>query len=356
MSQVATTNNSSLFARTAERYGVKPGDLSRILRATAFRGSVNDEQMAALLIVAEQFKLNPFTKEIYAFPDSKAGGIVPVIGVDGWNRIVNEHPQMDGFEFRQSEETTSCNGHKCPEWIECLIYRKDRNHPVVVREYIDECSRNVGPWQSHPKRMLRHKSFIQAARMAFGFSGIYDDDEAERIAEARVIEAQETMAAPIDVTDTAAPLELPPAARFEALLEDMGVTVDKRPLVEEYVAVCCKHFNCGRDQALEKFLDKPDDFRRIYPDWEKNVLAKRQQAVEEKPKRKPVKKQAVEAEIVQGEAQTEPAESVETPAPQSDYGDILCPYENSDGSQRIVEIADCEKCSERVGCPAHDKK
>ena len=89
MSQVATTNptTSSLFARAAERFGVKPGDLSRILRSTAFRGSVNDEQMAALLIVAERFKLNPFTKEIYAFPDNKTGGIVPVIGVDGWNRI-----------------------------------------------------------------------------------------------------------------------------------------------------------------------------------------------------------------------------------------------------------------------------
>ena len=102
---------------------------------------------------------------------------------------------MDGFEFRQPEETTNCNGHKCPEWIECLIYRKDRSHPVVVREYIDECSRDKGPWQTHPKRMLRHKAFIQAARMAFGFSGIYDEDEAERIAEARVVEVTDKMAA-----------------------------------------------------------------------------------------------------------------------------------------------------------------
>jgi hypothetical protein len=31
--------------------------------------------------------------------------------------------------------------------------------------------------------MHRHKSLIQAARIAFGFSGIYDEDEAERITE-----------------------------------------------------------------------------------------------------------------------------------------------------------------------------
>lgn len=345
MSQVATTNstNSSLFARAAERFGVKPGDLSRILRSTAFRGSVNDEQMAALLIVAERFKLNPFTKEIYAFPDTKTGGIVPVIGVDGWNRIANEHPSMDGFEFRQPEETVTCNGHKCPEWIECLIYRKDRSHPVVVREYIDECARDKGPWQTHPKRMLRHKAFIQAARMAFGFSGIYDEDEAERIAEARVVEVTDDGSSiDVEASSPERPLELPLAARFEILLEDMGVTGERRPLAEEYVAVCCKQFKCGRDEVLGKFFEREDEFRRIYPDWEKNVLAKRQ-AVEETPKRKTAKKQ---------EAEPSPEE---TPPAPLQTGDILCPHENSDGSQRIVEISDCETCKDRPGCPAHKK-
>jgi len=32
--------------------------------------------------------------------------------------------------------------------------------------------------------MLRHKAMIQCARIAFGFGGIYDQDEAERIQEA----------------------------------------------------------------------------------------------------------------------------------------------------------------------------
>nr|WP_264085662.1 recombinase RecT [Escherichia coli] len=73
----------------------------------------------------------------------------------------------------------------------CRIYRKDRNHPICVTEWMDECRREpfktregreiTGPWQSHPKRMLRHKAMIQCARLAFGFAGIYDKDEAERI-------------------------------------------------------------------------------------------------------------------------------------------------------------------------------
>jgi phage recombination protein Bet len=147
------------------------GELVSVLKATAFKGPVSDAQMSALLIVANQYGLNPWTKEIYAFPD-KNNGIVPVVGVDGWARIINGNPAFDGMEFREDAE--SCT---------CIIYRKDRSHPVAVTEYMAECNRKTGPWQSHPRRMLRHKATIQCARMAFGFAGIYDQDEAERITE-----------------------------------------------------------------------------------------------------------------------------------------------------------------------------
>jgi hypothetical protein len=36
--------------------------------------------------------------------------------------------------------------------------------------------------------MLRHKAMIQCARLAFGFAGIYDEDEGRRIAEAQEAE------------------------------------------------------------------------------------------------------------------------------------------------------------------------
>jgi phage recombination protein Bet len=148
-------------------------DLINTLKATAFKGQVSDAQMAALLIVANQYGLSPWTKEIYAFPD-RNNGIVPVVGVDGWSRIINSHPQFDGIDFEQDE--ISCT---------CTIHRKDRGHPVRVTEYMAECRRDgVGPWKSHPYRMLRHKALIQCARLAFGFVGIFDQDEAERIVEA----------------------------------------------------------------------------------------------------------------------------------------------------------------------------
>ena len=146
-----------------------PEELVQTLKATAFRSNATDAQFNVLMIVATQYGLNPFTKEIYAFPD-KNNGITPVVGVDGWARIINSHPQFDGMEFTSDAESCTCK-----------IYRKDRNHPTIVTEYLEECKRPTQPWNSHPRRMLRHKAMIQAARLAFGFGGIYDEDEAERI-------------------------------------------------------------------------------------------------------------------------------------------------------------------------------
>ena len=191
------TTNSALTTLTrtlATKLDMGDGaDLIDTLKATAFKGEVTDAQMTALLVVANQYGLNPWTKEIYAFPD-KNNGIVPVVGVDGWSRIINSHPQFDGIEFHHADKLVTMPGGKpAPEWIECHIYRKDRSRPIVVREYLDEVYRApfkgkygevTGPWQTHTKRFLRHKSMIQCARLAFGYGGIYDQDEAERIVDA----------------------------------------------------------------------------------------------------------------------------------------------------------------------------
>lgn len=192
--------------------------LIETLKATAFKGEVTDAQMTALLVVANQYGLNPWTKEIYAFPD-KNNGIVPVVGVDGWSRIINSHPQFDGIEFHHADKLVTMPGGKpAPEWIECHIYRKDRSRPIVVREYLDEVYRApfkgkygevTGPWQTHTKRFLRHKSMIQCARLAFGYGGIYDQDEAERIVEAQPVKHM----GPADVVPQA-PAHYP-AAEFD---------------------------------------------------------------------------------------------------------------------------------------------
>jgi len=170
---VAVAERPKLIAVFADRYGLEPERMTATLKATAFNTDkpISNEQLAALLIVANQYKLNPFTKEIYAYPD-KGNRIVPVVGVDGWVRIVQEHPMFDGWRFDYEPQEQAYT---------CTIWRKDRSHPTVITEYMAECRRSSDPWSKMPRRMLRHKSLMQCARVAFGFAGIHDDDEAQEI-------------------------------------------------------------------------------------------------------------------------------------------------------------------------------
>lgn len=177
--QLETTTQSpkpakaSALALLASRLNVEPDKMLNTLKSTVCNKSTNEEIMA-FCIVANEYGLNPFLKELYAFP-AKSGGIIPVVSIDGWIRIVNEHPMMDGMDFSfdttESGELISCT---------CTIYRKDRSRPIVVTEFLSECKRATDPWKME-SRMLRHKALIQCARVAFGFSGITDEDEAEVI-------------------------------------------------------------------------------------------------------------------------------------------------------------------------------
>lgn len=223
--------STSLIVRMAERYGVDGAKLFESLKATCFRqrdGSApTNEQMMSLLIVADQYGLNPFTKEIVAFAGG-AGQIVPVVSVDGWTRIINTHPQMDGVEFRYADTmATPKGGQSCPEWVEAVIYRKDRR-PTPVREYLDEvyqpARKYPGPWQTHTKRMLRHKALIQAARLTFGFSGIYDADEATNI-----------VTSPINQMSSSTPGQVPAQAQPALSLEELDSNVERLRLRAEQI-------------------------------------------------------------------------------------------------------------------------
>ena len=141
----------SILAKMGARFSIDGAVLQKTLSETVFKGAT-PEQTIALLVVADQYGLNPFTREIYAFP-GKSGGIVPVVGIDGWLRMINENPQFDGMETDQDDD--SCT---------VTIHRKDRTHPIIITEYLSECKRNTDPWNNSPKRMLRHKAIIQCAR------------------------------------------------------------------------------------------------------------------------------------------------------------------------------------------------
>lgn len=164
-----------IVAQLAASYGMDARRFEQTLRATVMPTGTTPEQFAAFCMVAKRYGLNPILKEIYAFP-GKGSGIQPIVSIDGWLRIINDHPQLDGMDH---EDHVDDDGNLVS--ITTRIWRKDRTHAVAVTEYMDECRQNTSTWKQWPKRMLRHKSTIQAARYAFGFGGIIEPDEADRM-------------------------------------------------------------------------------------------------------------------------------------------------------------------------------
>jgi phage recombination protein Bet len=212
------------LALMASRLQVDENKMLDTLKATVFAKASNEE-LLALVVVANQYDLNPFLKELYAFP-AKGGGIVPIVSVDGWNKMLLRQESFDGIEFAFDDKEDGT-----PHCCTATIYVKGRNHPVKITEYFDECHRNTDPWNNMPRRMLRNRTLCQAARVAFGFAGVYDPDEAIDV------QAVEMPAKPLTTnkTDTETPAgqdpEKPkgrlPQQELESVVLEGGFTFDQ---------------------------------------------------------------------------------------------------------------------------------
>lgn len=261
--QTPANGHSGIIAAMAQHYEMEPGKFFATIKATVFpQGKeVSNEQAAAFLVVAKQYNLNPFIKEIYAFP-GRAGGVVPIVSVDGWATLINRQEQLDGIQFEDRFDESLLMG------VTCRIYRKDRSHPTEVTEYMQECRRDTDTWKKWPARMLRHKALIQCARYAFGLVGIYDPDEAERIAESDAPEAAAPLAMPTRKSETQAPAidaELvAPADSSQAEPQQAGL-LEFNPLAEtegDYltqqdankIAQLCRKLKIDADEAAAKLF------------------------------------------------------------------------------------------------------
>lgn len=181
------TTASSILSDFARKRGLT---LDALRQALAFgpcarMGAVNDELFEQIILRANMLGADPFS-ELRAF--NGAEGLVVYMTIDGYLRIANSHPQMDGLEIELPAEeewvavgNTTVNGMalKAPKWVAAKVYRKDRRCPITVTEYLDECYAPVSidatgqvynnpSWSKAPKRTLTQRAVMSALRTAFG--------------------------------------------------------------------------------------------------------------------------------------------------------------------------------------------
>lgn len=229
---VTTLNqdNKSLITDFANEYGLEPGKTLGVLKDYLLKTSdkeqpATDAEIMGFLSVANQYNLNPFLKQIYAFR-GKSGRMDVVVPIDGWAAIVLRNKKYNGHEFEHH-----FNGDKLAA-ITCRMFRKDLDHPVEVTEYMDECVQDKDTWRKWPARMLRHKAYIQCARLAFGISGVVDSDEAER-----------------EVTGTT--IRQAKAQTSERLLEH------EPDMVEEFITVDGEQVNTATGEVMQPEAKSP---------------------------------------------------------------------------------------------------
>jgi hypothetical protein len=114
-----------------------------------------------VLRMMQSLHLDPLLEEI-GLAQYEDGQWHVFITIEGCAKLLNQHPQFNGLLFNQAN--TLIDG--VPEWIECSIYRKDREVPTTVREYYIEVRGENTIWQKMPRRILRHRALQQCVRLA----------------------------------------------------------------------------------------------------------------------------------------------------------------------------------------------
>ena len=126
--------------------------------------AVPAKTILTLLRVAKQYELDPLQEEVLLTQYDERWQVS--ISVDGWIKLINRHPAFAGMSFTESPEADQ----GLPLWMECTIYRSDRAIPTTVREYLTEVKTDSDIWRKMPRRMLRHRTLQQCARLTFAIN------------------------------------------------------------------------------------------------------------------------------------------------------------------------------------------
>lgn len=218
---------SNALATIAQSSGVSVEDVTDVLKGMIISAknqhgsTASNAELAVVSGVCAKYDLNPMVKECAAF--ISGGKLQVVLMIDGWYRIVNRQPNFDGVEFDDHIDDKGALSA-----ITCKMYIKGRSRPVVVTEYMNECrDAKSSVWQKWPARMLRHKAYIQCARMTFGISDMIDNDEANRIE--KEVPAPRPSAASVDYGAMDAAMdECTTAEALQALCTQIREDMEKR--------------------------------------------------------------------------------------------------------------------------------
>ena len=187
----------------ANRYNFHPDIYLEKIRSIPFAAFPNDpteEQIQYLLSIAEKYNLNPLNREIIALPSSSGMGMLLVVTDLAWCRILSEHSDLAGVDFKFSNTwrsvSTYLGSFSCPESVECILRKKGEGNYHGTSFFLEYYRENSPLWNANSVSLLKQKALIACARLALGIVDIYDLDEAERILQTESSQKPESIVKP----------------------------------------------------------------------------------------------------------------------------------------------------------------
>jgi len=140
----------------------------------------SNEEFGLLVHLANQYKLDPLKREIWAVKYSYNPAQI-FVSRDGFLSIAHKSGQFNGMETTFVEP-------KDPAKIDdltatCTVYRKDMEHAIKVTIRMGEYNTKMSVWKTKPRTMLQKVAESQALRRAFNVAGVYSPEEFDQVKE-----------------------------------------------------------------------------------------------------------------------------------------------------------------------------
>ena len=164
--------------------------------------NIDDKELALVMALCQQQRLNPFTKDVYIIKYGNAPASI-VTSKDVFTKRANAHPDYEGFEAgvtfidrqgnvkqREGSAVYAEAGEKLVGgW--CRVFVKGRR-PVYDEVTLSEYSTGKSGWVRMPGTLIRKVALVHSLREAFSqdFAGLYSQEEMD----AKIAQDQERAA------------------------------------------------------------------------------------------------------------------------------------------------------------------
>ncbi len=167
------------ISKLAQSMGMNEDDFVSCLNAKAQK-LLNMGELIGICGICLKYQINPLVDgELHIMVNNRNGAVTPILGVNGFHRIMSSDPRFRKLTFEYSQDyinlgVIKVNGIDVPKW--CPMWIRGNLTTVIDgkeytssrTEFFSDCVKNSNGWQQSPARMLHHRCMAQLVRSVLG--------------------------------------------------------------------------------------------------------------------------------------------------------------------------------------------